>query len=94
MRLELRCLTVLIKQSIGAGITAIRMPLVTPELAHALDSVADMYAEAAQEDNAITEAIQKARRSPVFTQHYFSPFWDEPHYHFTQLVLDDLTRND
>ena len=65
-----------------------------PKMVHGLDSVADLYIEAGEEDNTVTEAVQKARRSPVFTQHYFSPFWDEPHYHFTQLVLDDLTRND
>ena len=65
-----------------------------PGLVDAFDAVADMFEEAAQEDNTITEAIQKTRHSPVCTQQFFSPFWDEPHYNFTQLVLNDLTRND
>ena len=65
-----------------------------PALVEAFDEFAEMFEEAAREDNAITEAIQKARRSPVCAQQYFSPFWDEPHYNFTRLVLDDLTLSD
>ncbi len=65
-----------------------------PGLVEAFDAVADMFEEAAKEDNTITEAIQKARRSPESTQQFFSPFWDESHYNFTQLVLYDLTSSD
>jgi choline monooxygenase len=49
-----------------------------------------LYGEAAEEDAAICEAIQKARRSPAYSQRFYSPFWDELHYRFTQLVIRDL----
>ncbi len=44
------------------------------------------------EDGRITEAVQKARKSPAFESQYYSQFWDEMHYRFTQMVLDDLER--
>ncbi len=42
------------------------------------------------EDGRITEAIQRARRSPAFDSQYYSPFWDAMHHRFTQQVLDAL----
>ena len=53
-----------------------------------------MYAVAGEEDGAICEAVQKARRSPVYFQRFYSPFWDELHYRFTQLVVRDLCQED
>lgn len=50
----------------------------------------EMYGQAGDEDGAICEAVQKARRSPVYSQRFYSPFWDELHYRFTQLVVRDL----
>ena len=51
----------------------------------------EMYAQAGEEDGAICEAVQKARRSPVYSQRFYSPLWDELHYRFTQLVVRDLS---
>jgi phenylpropionate dioxygenase-like ring-hydroxylating dioxygenase large terminal subunit len=51
----------------------------------------EMYAGAGAEDGAICEAVQKARRSPVYSQRFYSPFWDELHYRFTRLVVRDLS---
>ncbi|MFC7047955.1 aromatic ring-hydroxylating oxygenase subunit alpha [Emcibacter nanhaiensis] len=47
---------------------------------------------ASVEDGAICEAVQRARRSPVFTQKFYSPFWDELHYRFNKMILKDLER--
>ena len=33
-----------------------------------------------------------ARRSPVYTQQYFAPFWDDLHHRLTRLVADDVAR--
>ncbi|NKC00663.1 MAG: Rieske 2Fe-2S domain-containing protein [Pseudomonadales bacterium] len=52
--------------------------------------VAEGFASAAQEDARICEAVQLARRSPVFNQKFYSPFWDQMHYEFSNWVLADL----
>jgi choline monooxygenase len=44
------------------------------------------------EDDAVCEAVQRARRSPAYSSHYYSPFWDKMHYDFNIMVLDDLER--
>ncbi len=44
------------------------------------------------EDRVMIEAVQSARRSPVWRQHYYSPFWDRLHHRFNQLVLEDMER--
>ncbi len=36
------------------------------------------------------EAVQSARRSPVWRQHYYAPFWDRLHHRFNQLVMEDM----
>lgn len=51
---------------------------------------ANEFRGAGIEDGRITEAVQKARRSPAFQSQYYSQFWDQMHYQFTQLVLDQL----
>jgi choline monooxygenase len=48
------------------------------------------FQQAGTEDGRITEAVQKARRSPVCTQQFYSPFWDQMHYQFSKQVLDAL----
>ncbi len=48
--------------------------------------------EAGVEDARISEAVQRARRSPAFDQAYYSPFWDVMHHAFSQRVLDSLER--
>jgi len=42
------------------------------------------------EDKIVIEAIQKARRSPVWQQHYYATYWDSLHHYFNQLVIKDM----
>ena len=55
-----------------------------------LDAVGAGFAMAAQEDGAVIEAIQAGRQSPAYEQNFYAPFWDQPHYRFTNRILDDL----
>ena len=42
------------------------------------------------EDQLAIEAVQTARSSPVWTEHYYAPFWDALHHRFNQLLMADL----
>ncbi|MGB3312914.1 MAG: SRPBCC family protein [Albidovulum sp.] len=53
-----------------------------------------LFDEVHQEDTVAIEAVQSARRSPAFRQHYYAPFWDQLHHRFNQLVLEDMERGD
>jgi len=44
------------------------------------------------EDDRVCEAVQRARRSPAYRSHIYSPFWDQMHYDFNKMVLNDLER--
>jgi choline monooxygenase len=44
------------------------------------------------EDDQVCEAVQRARRSPAYRSLFYSPFWDQMHYDFNKMVLDDLER--
>jgi len=44
------------------------------------------------EDDAVCEAVQRARRSPVFRKRFYSPFWENMLYSFNQRILDELER--
>ena len=44
------------------------------------------------EDRVMIEAVQSARRSPVWRQHYYAPFWDRLHHRFNRLVMEDMER--
>jgi hypothetical protein len=48
--------------------------------------------EAQREDDLICEAVQRARRSPAHRSFIHSPFWEEMHHDFNNMVLDDLER--
>ncbi len=61
-----------------------------PECLEARLLLQEDFHQAGLEDGRITEAVQKARRSPVYTQQYYAPFWDGMHYHFTNTVLAAL----
>lgn len=50
------------------------------------------YRTAYAEDGAAVEAVQRARHSPAWTQHFYAPFWDIQHHHLNRLVADDLMR--
>jgi choline monooxygenase len=49
-------------------------------------------ARARVEDDRVCEAVQRARRSPAYRSHIYSPYWDQMHYDFNKMVLDDLER--
>jgi choline monooxygenase len=49
-------------------------------------------ARARVEDDHVCEAVQRARRSPAYRSHFYSPFWDQMHYDFNKMVLNDLER--
>ena len=53
--------------------------------------LAERYAQVYDEDRVAIEAVQRARASPVWKQHYYAPFWDELHYGFNNLIADDLS---
>ncbi len=42
------------------------------------------------EDQLAIEAVQQARRSPVWRQHFYAPFWDALHHYFNQLLIKDM----
>jgi choline monooxygenase len=48
------------------------------------------FEAAGSEDARITEAIQRARRSPACASGYYSPFWDQMHHAFSNHLLDAL----
>ena len=49
-------------------------------------------ARARVEDDRVCEAVQRARRSPAYRSHFYSPYWDQMHYDFNKMVLNDLER--
>ena len=49
-------------------------------------------ARARVEDDRVCEAVQRARRSPASRSLFYSPFWDQMHYDFNKMVLNDLER--
>jgi hypothetical protein len=49
-------------------------------------------AHARGEDDRVCEAVQRARCSPAHRSHFYSPFWDQMHYDFNKMVLNDLER--
>ena len=63
---------------------------VNPEYSAAREEYSRMFEGFIDEDRHVVEAVQKGRQSPVYTQQYYSEFWDENHYNLTQIILDDL----
>jgi len=55
-------------------------------------AVQELFDVVHHEDQIAIEAIQSARRSPVWRQHYYAPFWDKVHHRFNQLVMTDMER--
>jgi Ring hydroxylating alpha subunit (catalytic domain) len=56
------------------------------------DATLAASAAARTEDDRVCEAVQRARRSPVFRKRFYSPFWDNMVYSFNRRILDDLER--
>jgi len=42
------------------------------------------------EDQLAIEAVQQARGSPVWRQHFYAPFWDALHHRFNQMVMQAM----
>ncbi|MBT6204319.1 MAG: SRPBCC family protein [Alphaproteobacteria bacterium] len=55
-------------------------------------SLVELFDVIHHEDKIAIEAVQSARRSPVWRQHYYAPFWDDLHCYFNQLVMADMER--
>lgn len=72
------------------GATLVRKQAATPDHASRRRVADELFAEAAEEDAAVMEAIQRSRRSPARDQGFYAPFWDEPQYLFANRILDDL----
>ena len=72
------------------GATLVRRQAAAPDCAHKRRVADELFAEAAEEDTAVMEAIQRSRRSPARDQGFYAPFWDEPQYLFANRILDDL----
>ena len=53
--------------------------------------LAERYDKVYDEDRIAIEAVQRARTSPVWQQHFYAPFWDELHYGLNNLVANDLS---
>ncbi len=47
-----------------------------------------------QEDQVAIESVQAGRKSPVWRQHFYAPFWDSLHHRLDQLVMRDMMRTE
>ena len=56
--------------------------------------IMELFWEALHEDKRVIEGVQKARQSPAWEQHFYAQFWDEQHYAFNNMILDDLENLD
>jgi choline monooxygenase len=63
-----------------------------PNFAAYQKRVAASYRQVYREDQVAIEAVQKARASPVWQQHFYAPFWDDLHYRLNRLVAHDVAR--
>ena len=54
--------------------------------------LAERHAQVFEEDRIAIEAVQRARGSPVWRQHFYAPVWDALHYAMNKLVADDVSR--
>lgn len=62
-----------------------------PQFAQYHQGLVQRYAQVFDEDRIAVEAVQKGRRSPVWQQHFYAPFWDDLHYYFNTLVAADMS---
>ncbi len=59
-------------------------------LSPVVEGIADGFGGAFAEDARICENLQKGKKSPVYKQKFYAPFWDGMHHKFTNMVVDDL----
>jgi len=62
------------------------------DLAPVVNELANAFSGAFNEDARICENLQKAKKSPVYQQKFYAPFWDSMHYKLTNLIMDDLEK--
>lgn len=55
-------------------------------------SVQALFDTIHHEDRLAIEAVQQARSSPVWRQHFYAPFWDALHHRFNRLVMAAMLR--
>lgn len=65
---------------------------VHPEFSAYHRTLVGRFRTAYAEDGVAVEAVQRARHSPAWSQHYYAPFWDIQHHHLNRLVADDLMK--
>ena len=53
-------------------------------------AIQELFDVVHHEDQLAIEAVQQARRSPVWRQHFYAPFWDALHHYFNQLMMKDM----
>ncbi len=61
-------------------------------IAPVVEGVADGFGGAFAEDARICENLQKGKKSPVYQQKFYAPFWDGMHHKFSNLIMDDLEK--
>lgn len=62
----------------------------TAENARKREEIFGFHGTVAPEDNAVSEAVQKAAHSPVYTERFFAPFWDRMRHQFHSWVAEDI----
>lgn len=64
--------------------------LAAPNFADEEKALVDLFDIIHAEDRVAIEAVQEGRRSPVWRQHPYAPFWDTLHHAFNRLVMIDM----
>ncbi|HIF92921.1 MAG: SRPBCC family protein [Myxococcales bacterium] len=77
-------------RTLVSGLTLLSPHAIGQKSAETMDVLAAAFAGAAAEDGGVIEAVQHGRSSIAYEQNFYSPFWDQPHYNFTNRVLRDL----
>ncbi len=65
---------------------------VMEEVAEVRKMIATGLSAAFEEDGRICEALQKAKKSPVYQQKFYAPFWDKMHHRLSNMIIDDLEK--
>jgi choline monooxygenase len=66
----------------------------SPDALAGRNVVVNMFYDAFMEDARIAEAVQRGRKSPVYKQKFYAPFWDGMHHYLNKLILSDLSDRD
>jgi len=74
------------------SVTSVPFLAVDPALFDARKVAARGGVIAREGENIICESIQRARSSPAFDTHPYSPYWDKPHYLLSNLIAEKLVQ--